>query len=623
MEKSLQVFCCYAREDQPFLMTLKKHLLPLQREGLITVQADIDISPGEEWEQKIGYYLNTAQIILLLLSPDFMASDYCYSKEMKRAMERHGLGEAYVIPIILRPTHWSQTMLGKLQALPTNAEPLTSRHWDTPDEAFFDVVGGIEKAVKELISRSQIEVSSIQESEKSSLPKERMALVAKNIQQQILKDTKVGENVDTLLTLAQALVNEGMKQVSIGVDPVQMTSGIEIGAEAVISYIRHIAVPVETRKQIMQVASHAVADETIGNLITEVLDRIGRDGVITVEFSQSTNFETEYVEGMTIDLGLFFSDFMTNAEKMDTVFNNPYILVSGKKISLAQDILPLLAQMEREHLSNIVIIAEDVDGEALAILMEKEQRSLLNVMIVTAPDSGEYRREMLGDIAILTGGQVISQSLNKVTLADLGQARRIVAHKNEITIVEGRGEAEDIQARIRQIMGQRGEATNDYDRERLQMRLAKLSGGVACIKVGAGTDTERVSRKASVERAIAVAHAAIEGGLVPGDGVVLLNAVESLDQMHMHGDVATGVSVLRRALEEPLCRLALQEGRDSSKIIEGIRDAQRIHQNKSYGYNMLSDTYENLLEVGIVDAAVILCSELRKASHIAIAILRR
>jgi chaperonin GroEL len=490
-------------------------------------------------------------------------------------------------------------------------------------------VGGIGKAVKEPISRSQIEVSStqeslppIQESEETSHTKKRMALVAKNIQQQILKDAKVGENVDTILTLAQALVNEGVKQVSVGVNPLQMTFGIEMGTEAVISYIRRMAVTVETEQQVMQVASHSVADETIGNLITEVLDHVGRDGVITVESSRGTNFETEYSEGMLIDQGPIFSDFVTNAEKLDAVFDNPYILISDKKISLAQDILPLLAQMELEHLSNLVIIAEDVDGEALAILIEKKRRSLLNVVIVTAPDSGEYRREILRDIAILTGGRVISQSLNKVTLADLGQAFRIVAHKNEITIVEGRGEAEDIQARIRQIMGQRGEAANDYDRERLQMRLAQLSGGLARIKVGASTDTERMSRKTSVERAIAVAHAAIEGGLVPGDGVVLLNAVEALDQMHMQRDVATGVSVLRRALEEPLRQLALHGGRDGSKIIEGIRDAQRIHQNKSYGYNMLTGTYENLLEFGIVDAAEILCSELRKASHIAITILR-
>jgi len=451
-----------------------------------------------------------------------------------------------------------------------------------------------------------------------------------NMGAQLLKEaaTKTndvaGDGTTTATVLAQAIVNEGLKNLA-GANPMQLKHGIDKGTEAIVAYIRNMATPVESKKEIAQIASISAADETIGDLIAEVMDKVGKDGVITVEESRGINFETEYVEGMQIDKGYTSAYFVTNAEKMEASIENPYILITDKKISAVQDILPILEKMTQQGRREIVIIAEDVDGEALATLVVNKLRGILNVLAVKAPGFGDRRKEMLRDIAVLTGGQVISEEmgrrLDNTTLADLGSARLVISHKDDTTIVEGKGQAADIQARIRQIKAQIEETTSDYDREKLQERLAKLSGGVALIKVGAGTEVELKYRKTRVEDALSATRSGVEEGMVAGGGVALLNAIESLDKVHLEGDAATGVSILRRALEEPLRQLAINGGRDGSVIVEGVRRAQKEYKNKNYGYNVLTDKYEDMVESGIIDPAKVTRSALQNATSIAAMIL--
>src|SRR6266436_6282592 len=405
----------------------------------------------------------------------------------------------------------------------------------------------------------------------------------------------------------------------------QLKQGIDKGTEAVVEYIRSEAIPVEGKKEIAQVASISAADDAIGQLIAEVMDKVGKDGVITVEESRGINFETEYVEGMQIDKGYISPYFVTNAEKMDASIENPYILITDRKISAVQDILPVLEKMTQQGRREIVILAEDVDGEALATLVVNKLRGILNVLAVKAPGFGDRRKEMLRDIAALTGGQVISEEmgrrLDSTTLADLGSARLVISHKDDTTLIEGRGNPADIQGRIRQIKAQIEETTSDYDREKLQERLAKLSGGVALIKVGAGTEVELKYRKTRVEDALSATRSGVEEGMVPGGGVALLNAIETLHDLHLHGDAGTGVSILRRALEEPLRQLAINGGRDGSVVVEGVRRAQKEHNNDKYGYNVLTDRYEDMVESGIIDPAKVTRSPLQNATIIAAMIL--
>ncbi len=452
-----------------------------------------------------------------------------------------------------------------------------------------------------------------------------------NMGAQLLKEaaTKTndvaGDGTTTSIVLAQAIVNEGLKNLAAGANPMQLKHGIDKGTEAVVEFIRNLAIPIESKKEIAQIASISAADDTIGDLIAEVMDKVGKDGVITVEESRGINFETEYVEGMQIDKGYTSAYFVTNAEKMEASIENPYILITDKKISAVQDILPILEKMTQQGRREIVIIAEDVDGEALATLVVNKLRGILNVLAVKAPGFGDRRKEMLRDIAALSGGQVISEEmgrrLDNATLADLGSARLVISHKDDTTIVEGKGQAAEIQARIRQIKAQIEETTSDYDREKLQERLAKLSGGVALIKVGAGTEVELKYRKTRVEDALSATRAGVEEGMVPGGGVALLNAIESLDSLHLEGDAATGVTILRRALEEPLRQLAINGGRDGSVIAEGVRRAQKEHKNKNYGYNVLTDKYEDMVESGIIDPAKVTRSALQNAASIAAMIL--
>src|SRR5438132_3630475 len=452
-----------------------------------------------------------------------------------------------------------------------------------------------------------------------------------NMGAQLLKEAATrtndvaGDGTTTATVLAQAIVNEGLKNLAAGANPMQLKQGIDKGAEAIVEYIRSIAIPVEDKKEIAQIAAISAADEIIGELIAEVMDKIGKDGVITVEESRGINFETEYVEGMQIDKGYISAYFVTNPEKMEASIDDPYILITDRKISAVQDILPLLEKVAQQGRREIVIIAEDVDGEALATLVVNKLRGVLNVLAVKAPGFGDRRKEMLRDIAVLTGGEVISEEmgrrLDSATLADLGQARRVVSHKDDTTIVEGKGDPADIQARIRQIKAQIEETTSDYDREKLQERLAKLSGGVALIKVGAGSEVELKYRKTRVEDALSATRAAVEEGLVPGGGVALLNTTQSLDNLNLEGDERTGLLILRRALDEPTRQLAINGGKDGSVIVDGIRRAQKEHQNDHYGYDVLTDTYKDMVAAGIIDPAKVARSALQNAASIASMIL--
>ncbi|HZC06659.1 MAG TPA: chaperonin GroEL [Ktedonobacterales bacterium] len=452
-----------------------------------------------------------------------------------------------------------------------------------------------------------------------------------NMGAQLLKEaaTKTndvaGDGTTTATVLAQAIVTEGLKNLAAGANPMQLRQGIEKGVQAIVEYIKSEATPVEGRKEIAQIATVSAADPQIGELIADVMERVGRDGVITVEESRGINFETEYVEGMQLDKGYSSAYFVTNSDRMEAVVDDAYLLITDKKISAVADILPVLEKLTQIGNRNIVIIAEDVDGEALATLVVNKLRGILNVLAVKAPGFGDRRKAMLQDIAILTGGQVISEEtgrrLENTTLADLGQARRVISTKDETTIVEGKGEQGAIQARIKQIKAEIDNTTSDYDREKLQERLAKLSGGVGLIKVGAGTEVELKFRKTRVEDALSATRAAVEEGFVPGGGVALLNAVEALDAIHLEGDAATGVQILRRALEEPLRQIAANAGEDGAVVVRMVRQAQAAEKNMRIGYNVLTSRTENMIDAGVIDPAKVTRSALENAASIAAMIL--
>ena len=452
-----------------------------------------------------------------------------------------------------------------------------------------------------------------------------------NMGAQLLKEAATrtndvaGDGTTTATVLAQSIVSEGLKNLAAGANPMQLKQGIDKGTEAIVAYIRTEAIPVESKKEIAQIASISASDETIGQLIAEVMDKVGKEGVITVEESRGTHFETDYVEGMQFDRGYISPYFVTNIEKMEASIDEPYLLITEKKISAVQDILPILEQITQQGKRELVIIGEDVDGEALATLVVNKLRGTLNVLAVKAPGFGDRRKEMLRDIAILTGGQVISEEMGRrldaTKLTDLGQARRIVSTKDDTTIVEGHGDPSEIQARIQQIKAQIEETTSDYDREKLQERLAKLSGGVALIRVGAGSEVEVKYLKSRVEDALSATRAAVEEGLVPGGGVALLNARQALDSVHLEGDAATGVSILRRVLEEPMRQIVINGGRDGSVIVESVRRAQQEHHNDRYGYDVLTDRYVDMVESGIIDPAKVTRSALQNAASIAAMIL--
>src|SRR5436190_5687170 len=435
-----------------------------------------------------------------------------------------------------------------------------------------------------------------------------------NMGAQLLKEaaTKTndvaGDGTTTATVLAQATVTEGLRNVAAGANPMLLKQGIDLATDKIVEAIKGMAKEVQGREEVAQVAANSAADPEIGELIADVMEKVGKDGVITVEESRGLAFETEFTEGMQIDRGYISAYFVTNTERMTAEIDDPFIMITDKKISAVQDILPLL-EKALSVTKNLVILAEDVDGEALATLVVNKLRGTLNVLAVKAPGFGDRRKEMLRDIAILTGGQVISEEIGRrldtATVQDLGRARRVTADKDNTTIVEGRGDDASIKGRIAEIRAQVETTTSDFDREKLQERLAKLAGGVAVIKVGAATETEQKEKQHRVEDALSATRAAVEEGIVPGGGVALLNALSALDAVQAQGDIATGVTILRRALEEPMRQIAANAGQDGAVVIEMVRQAQKEQGNTNVGYDVIADSYVDMRGAGIVDPATV------------------
>jgi len=453
-----------------------------------------------------------------------------------------------------------------------------------------------------------------------------------NMGAQLLKEaaTKTndiaGDGTTTSTLLAHSIVVEGMKNLAAGANPMLLKRGIEAATQAVADKIRAQAIEITTKEEIANVASISAQDREIGELIAEVMDKVGKDGVITVEESKGLQFETEYVEGMQFDRGYISAYFITDAEHMEASISDAYILINEKKISAAQDIVPILEKLVQIGKRELVIIAEDIDGEALATLVLNKLRGMLNVVAVKAPGFGDRRKAMLQDIAILTGGQVISEEtgrkLETATLADLGRAEKVVITKDDTTIVGGAGEAAQIKGRIDQIRVEIDKSTSDYDKEKLQERLAKLSGGVAIIRVGAATETELKEKKHRVEDALSATRAAVDEGIVPGGGVALVNAVSALDGIKMGNDDAQiGVNIVRKALEVPIRKISENAGEDGSVILENVRREQKSKKNINIGYNVISESYVDMVKDGVIDPAKVTRGALENAASIAAMIL--
>lgn len=453
-----------------------------------------------------------------------------------------------------------------------------------------------------------------------------------NMGAQLLKEaaTKTndiaGDGTTTSTVLAHSIVTEGMKNLAAGFNPMLLKWGIEAATKAVAQKISEQAIEVTTRDEIANVASISAQDRTIGELIADVMDKVGKDGVITVEESKGLEFETEFVEGMQFDRGYISPYFITNPEAMEAAIEEPYILVHDKKISAATDIVPVLEKLVQVGKRELVIIAEDIDGEALATLVLNKLRGMLNVVAVKAPGFGDRRKAMLQDIAILTGATVISEEtgrkLETTEIADLGQAEKIVVTKDDTTIVGGRGETAQIKGRIEQIRVEIDKSTSDYDSEKLQERLAKLSGGVAIIRVGAATETELKEKKHRVEDALSATRAAVEDGIVPGGGVALINAMSALDDMTMDNDDAqVGVTIVRKALEIPLRKIAENAGKDGSVILQDVRREQVAKKNLNYGFNVISEEFVDMVKDGVIDPAKVTRGALENAASIAAMIL--
>ncbi|HYW86435.1 MAG TPA: chaperonin GroEL [Chloroflexota bacterium] len=448
-----------------------------------------------------------------------------------------------------------------------------------------------------------------------------------NMGAQLLKEaaTKTndiaGDGTTTATVLAQAIVNEGFKNVTAGANPLLLKRGIERGVQAVVDNLKVMSTPVQDQTKIAQVAAISAADDEIGKLIAEVMEKVGKDGVITVEESKTLKFETEYVEGMQFDRGYISPYFITDPQRMESVLDEPYILITDKKISAIADILPVLERFLQVS-KNLLIVAEDVDGEALATLVVNKLRGTLNVLAVKAPGFGDRRKAMLEDIATLTGGVVISEEvgrkLDSATIQDLGRARKVVSNKDETTIVEGRGSEEAIKGRIQQIRTQINETTSDFDREKLQERLAKLAGGVAVIKVGAATEVELKEKKHRVEDALSATRAAVEEGIVPGGGVAFIHSLGSLEPVlgELSGDQKTGAMMLRRALEEPLRRICANAGAEGSVVVEEVK-----RRGAGKGYDAARGEYADMVERGIIDPLKVTRSALENAASIATMIL--
>ncbi|MCC6799273.1 MAG: chaperonin GroEL [Anaerolineae bacterium] len=449
-----------------------------------------------------------------------------------------------------------------------------------------------------------------------------------NMGAQLLKEaaTKTndiaGDGTTTATVLAYSMVTEGLRNLAAGANPMLLKRGMDAAADAVSKAISGMAIDISTKEEIASVAAISAQDREIGDLIADVMDKVGKDGVITVEESKGLAFETNYVEGMQFDRGYISPYFITSPDTMEAVINDAYILIHDKKISAASDLVPILEKLLQIGKRELVIIAEDVDGEALATLVLNKLRGMLNVLAVKAPGFGDRREAMLGDIAALTGGTVITEKLGRkldsVMLDDLGRAGKVVSTKNETTIVEGAGDEKGIRGRIESIRIEIENSTSDYDREKLQERLAKLSGGVAVIGVGAATETELKEKKHRVEDALSATRAAVEEGIVPGGGVALINAIHALDDLHLDNDDAnTGVQIVRRALQMPMRGIVTNAGLDGGVVQQQVINEQKAQKNTNIGYDVMTGEFVDMIKVGIIDPAKVTRGALENATSIA------
>ena len=430
-----------------------------------------------------------------------------------------------------------------------------------------------------------------------------------------------GDGTTTATVLGQAIVNEGLKNVAAGANPMALKRGIEKAAEAVVNHVKANSIKVTSRDQMSQVAAiSANNDSEIGELIADVMEKVGKDGVITVEESKGIKTEIEFVEGMNFDRGYISPYFVTNPERMEAAIDDPDILITDKKLSSVNDILPVLEKVLQGGSKNLLIIADDIDGEALATLAVNKLRGTLNVIGVKAPGFGDRRKDNLGDLAAVTGGTLISEEIGRkldgATIEDLGRARKVVVTKEETTIIQGAGAPKAVQGRTHAIKAAIDAATSDWDRAKLQERLGKLTGSVAVVKVGAATETELKERKHRVEDAVQATRAAVEEGIVSGGGVAFINALPALEKLKLEGDEATGAAILRRALEEPLRRIATNAGQDGSVIVQKVKTLKN-----GEGYDAAKDDYGNMVKKGIVDPVKVTRSALENAVSIAAMVL--
>src|SRR2546428_2761611 len=446
---------------------------------------------------------------------------------------------------------------------------------------------------------------------------------SKNMGAQMIKEVAAktsdvaGDGTTTATVLAQAIFREGLKNVTAGANPMGLKRGIEQAVDAVVEELKHLSKATKDKKEIAQVATIAANnDKTIGDLIAEAMEKVGKDGVITVEEAKSMTTSLDVVEGMQFDRGYISPYFVTNAERMEAVMEDPLILISEKKISSMKDLLPVLEQVAKMG-KPLVILAEDVEGEALATLVVNKLRGTLNVTAIKAPGFGDRRKAMLEDISTLTGGQVISEDigikLENVKLTDLGRAKRVTVDKDNTTIVEGYGDPKKIEGRVKQIKAQIDETTSDYDREKLQERLAKIVGGVAVINVGAATETEMKEKKARVEDALHATKAAVEEGIVPGGGTAYLRCLGALDSLKLNPEQQVGVNIIRRALEEPIRQIAVNAGMEGSVIVEKVRN----DKNLNGGYNAATEEYVDMIKAGIIDPTKVSRCALQNAASVA------
>lgn len=425
-----------------------------------------------------------------------------------------------------------------------------------------------------------------------------------------------GDGTTTAVVLAQSIIAEGLKNVTAGANPLALRTGIEKGVDKVVEFLKKISKKISTKEEMAQVATISAEDKEIGDLIAEVMQEVGKDGVITVEESKAFGIQKEIVRGLQFDRGYISPYMVTDAERMESVFEDPYILVTDKKISSIQEILPVLEKLAQTGKKELVILADEVEGEALATLVVNKLRGIFNTLAVKTPGFGDRKKEMLQDIAVVTGAEVISEEvglkLENIELKQLGQARRVVATKENTTVVEGRGEKEKIDARIRQIKKELGATESDFDKEKLQERLAKLVGGVAVIKVGAATEVEQKIKQYKTEDAMNATRAAVEEGIVPGGGVALIRAILTLNELKLEGDELTGLNILRRVLESPIRQISQNAGIDGAVVVQKVKEGQ-----EGFGFNAQTMKYQDLMQTGIVDPTKVVRSALQNAASAA------